>query len=44
MDVVTNEKDEVVMLTVLASNGITYDVEPKEIEPDPLYLENIPGR
>ena len=32
------------MLTIVASNGVCYDVDPDEIEPDPMYLINLPGR
>ena len=31
------------MLTIVASNGVCYDAEPDEIEPDPIYLANLPG-
>lgn len=32
------------MLTIVASNGVCYDADPDEIEPDPMYLVNLPGR
>ena len=32
------------MLTIVASNGVCYDADPDEIEPDPMYLINLPGR
>lgn len=45
VNVVNDDKGELTMLTILASNGTAYDVEDlSEIMPDPLYLENIPGR
>lgn len=45
INVVNNDKGELTMLTILASDGHAYDVEDlSEIEPDPLYLENVPGR
>lgn len=31
------------MLTIVASNGVCYDADPDEIEPDPIYLVNLPG-
>ena len=31
------------MLTIVASNGVCYDADPDEIEPDPMYLANLPG-
>ena len=31
------------MLTIVASNGVCYDADPDEIEPDPIYLANLPG-
>lgn len=31
------------MLTIVASNGVCYDADPDEIEPDPMYLINLPG-
>ena len=31
------------MLTIIASNGVCYDADPDEIEPDPMYLANLPG-
>lgn len=43
-DVVTNGDGKITMLTILASNGIMYDAEPNEIKPDPMYIDNIPGR
>jgi len=43
-DVVNNYDGELTMLTVLASDGHIYQVTPKDIKPDPLYLDNIPGR
>lgn len=43
-DVVTNGDGKITMLTILASDGILYDAEVDEIKPDPMYLENIPGR
>ena len=42
--VVHNGDGELTMLTVLATNGILYDVDYDEIMPDPAYIENIPGR
>lgn len=42
--VVHNGDGELTMLTVLASNGILYDVDYDEIMPDPAYITNIPGR
>lgn len=44
-NVVNNDNGDLTMLTILASNGTVYDVDDlTEIEPDPLYLENVPGR
>lgn len=45
VNVVNDDKGEITMLTILASDGHAYDVEDlTEIEPDPLYLDNVPCR
>ena len=45
VNVVNDDNGDLTMLTILASNGTAYDVEDlSEIMPDPLYLENVPGR
>lgn len=41
---VTNGDGDITMLNVLASDGINYSCNTSDIEPDPLYLENLPGR
>ncbi len=43
INVVNDGDGNLAMLTILASNGITYDADPEEIEPDPMYLANLPG-
>ena len=43
VNVVNDGDGNLRMLTILASNGVTYDADPEEIEPDPLYLANLPG-
>lgn len=43
VDVVNDGEGNLKMLTVVASNGNVYDVDPDEIEPDPIYLQNVPG-
>lgn len=43
VDVVNDGEGNLKMLTVVASNGSIYDVDPDEIEPDPIYLQNVPG-
>ena len=43
INVVNDGDGNLRMLTILASNGVTYDADPEEIEPDPMYLTNLPG-
>jgi len=43
INVVNDGDGNLRMLTILASNGITYNADPDEIEPDPIYLANLPG-
>ena len=42
-NVVNDGDGNLKMLTIVASNGVCYDADPDEIEPDPMYLANLPG-
>ena len=42
-NVVNDGDGNLKMLTIVASNGVCYDADPDEIEPDPMYLINLPG-
>ena len=41
INVVNDGDGNLKMLTIVASNGVCYDADPDEIEPDPMYLVNL---
>ncbi|WQJ53845.1 MAG: hypothetical protein [Wendovervirus sonii] len=44
-NIIYDASGNITLFTIVASNGIAYDLdELDEIKPDPLYLDNIPGR
>jgi len=44
-NIIYNADGDITLFTIIASNGIAYDLDSlDEIEPDPLYMDNVPGR